>query len=146
MRPALFAFIGIHRIEETGRVKDIDQLLIQPPFIRMVNLGDICVIARAEHVELANVDRVAELFQHAAVVRSNAIRHVGMTMKIAPIQFVSRAVMSPGVVFILSSFRCDRIDVVCKRITWCIGPRSNKRKILIRGHFREVDSHDPVEL
>jgi hypothetical protein len=112
----------------------------------MVNLGDICVIARAEHVELAHVDRVAELFQHAAVVRGDAIRHVGMTMKIAPVQFVGRAVMSPRVVFILRSFRCDRIDVVCKRIAWCTGSRSNKRQFLIRGHFREGDTDDPVEL
>ena len=48
--PFLLALVGVHAGEESGGVEDVDEFLIQPPFVGGVDFGDVGVVAGAEGV------------------------------------------------------------------------------------------------
>ena len=91
-------------MEQPRREEHVGELLVAPPFVRVVRLADVGVVGRAEEVEHADVIGVAELLDDAPVLGRAAVRHVRMPVEIAPVQAVLLAVDRPDVAVAAWSF------------------------------------------
>ena len=126
-------------------MKHIDHFLILPPFVRMIDFGDVGVIACAERIKFSHIVRVSKLFQHAAVIGRDAVGNIRVPVEISPVEKIRRAVMSPRVQIVARAFGSHRINVGVERLSALCCRRPDKRKHLFRVDRGELKSDGTMQ-